>query len=305
MTIQIYRDVACADGCAIIAELVWRLTANGWSYVAHGTGTAGARSASQPATAADLATALRTAPSSWVCVSRGTRKVSWQRNTTANPDYTAWRYEYTATGTLTPGSATAPDRNTSDSQYVSGNFFRSVAPSTGGVADATKVHILVDDAGASFAALTRRTPMPAGNFGFYSALFMDEVQNPVWAGNPDPVVMGNVGAGTNGSDAAMVTTSYMGAWIGYTLPSPTFSGVALENPGNIAGSVTQDRSGVDLLVEARWATTSPTTLLGTSTLFRLLQPGRTPIVGIDAGGTLNYAAFWTVAVLNDGVALVS
>jgi hypothetical protein len=46
-------------------------------------------------------------------------------------------------------------------------------------------------------------------------------------------------------------------------------------------------------------------VLGTSTLFKLLQPGRTPVVGVDSGGTLTWAAFWTVAVPNDGVALTS
>lgn len=306
MTLQIYRDVACADGAALIAGLVFRLTANGWTYVAHGTGTGGARSASQPADAAALAAALRTAPSSWVCVSRGSRKVSWHRNTTANPDYTSWRMEYTATGALTAGSATAPDRHSTDSQYVSGNFFRALAPATSGVADAMKVHILVDDAGPSFAAIARRTPLPAGNVGFWSATGLDLCTDPVWAANPDPVVAFNVNSWTNTGNTNLVETSgYSSAWRAYGLPGAAWTGCGLENPGSVAGSTTPDVGGVDVLYEARWAFASGNGIVGTSSLFRLLHPGRTPVVGIDAGGTLTHAAFWTVAVPNDGVALGS
>jgi hypothetical protein len=305
MGLQIYRDIACADGCALIAELVFRLTANGWTYVAHGTGTGGARSASQPATAADLATALRTAPNSWVCVSRGNRKVSWQRNSTANPSYTSWRYEYTATGALTTGSATAPDRHSTDSQYASGNNFRIVAPATAGTADAMKVHIVVDDAGPSFVALTRRTPLPAGNVGAFSVIFLDLCTAPVWSANPDPVVVGMVGNDTNTANTEMVQPNYNNAWLGYGLPSPAWTAIGLENPGAVAGSTTADKSGVDVLYQARWAFASGAGIVGTSALFRLLHPGRTPVVGIDAGGTLTWAAFWTVAVANDGTALGS
>jgi len=46
-------------------------------------------------------------------------------------------------------------------------------------------------------------------------------------------------------------------------------------------------------------------VLGTSTLFKLLQPFRSPITGVDAGATLNRAAFGQVSVANDGVALAS
>ncbi len=46
-------------------------------------------------------------------------------------------------------------------------------------------------------------------------------------------------------------------------------------------------------------------VLGTSTLFKLLQPFRSPTTGVDAGATLNRAAFGQVSVANDGVALAS
>lgn len=305
MTLQIYRDVACADGCALVAETVFRLLSNGWSYVAHSTGSGGARSASQPADAAALASALRTGHSSWVCVSRGSRKVSWQRATTANPDYTSWRMEYTASGALTTGTATSPDRNSTDSQYVSGNFFRTLAPSTSSLADAMKAHIVIDDAGPSFVAIARRTPLPAGSVGFFSAIGLDLCTSPVWSANPDPVVAIYAAAGSNTSNTELLGSAYQHSWLGYGLPGAAWTGIALENPGAVAGSSTADKSAVDVLYQARWVFASGNGIVGTSSLFRLLHPGRTPTVGIDAGATLNWAAFWTVAVPNDGTALAS
>lgn len=306
MTMQVYRDVAAADGAALIAELVFRLTTNGFTYVAHGTGTGGARSTVQPASAADLATALRTAPNSWVCVSRGTRKFSWQRAATANPDYTSWKYEYTAVGALSTGNEASPDRHATDSQYVSGNNARALAPATSGTADAMKVHIVVDDAGPSFVALARRTPLPAGNVGAFSILFADLCADPVWAANPDPMVLGNAAAGSNTANTLLVGTGYINAWIGYTLPGAAWSSVlALENPGAVAGGGVADKGGVDVIYDARWTVGGGVGLIGKSVLFQLLQPGRTPVVGIDAGATLTHAAFWTIAVLNDGVAVTS
>jgi hypothetical protein len=307
MTLQISRDVACADGAAAIAALVFALTANGFTYVAHSTGSGGARSTSQPATAADLATALRTGHSAWVCVSRSGRAWSWQRSTGVNPDYRAWKFEYTASGSLTAGSATAPDRNSSTSQYVGGNNFRTSMPgsSTGGttVNDAMKCHIIVDDAGPSFALLPRRTPLPVGNVGAAGIIACDALVNPVWSGNTDPVVCSNVGLDNNTADAQMVSTAYNGTWTRYGLGGASWTTPSLENPGAVAGSTSSDQGGNDVLFDARWL--SGTNVLGTSTLFKLLQPGRTPVVGVDSGGLLTFAAFWTVAVPNDGVALGS
>lgn len=307
MAIQKYRDVACSDGAAAIAELVFRLTANGFTYVAHSPGSGGARSTSQPATAADLATALRTAHSAWVCVSRGTRAWSWQRSTGVNPDYRAWKMEYTASGALATGSATAPDRNASTSQYVGGNNFRTSMPgsSTGGttVNDAMKCHIIVDDAGPSFALLTRRTPLPVGNVGAAGIIACDALVNPVWSGNTDPVACVNAGLDGNTADGQMVATSYNGAWVRYGLGGASWVTPQLENPGSVAGNTNADQGGNDVLFDARWTVSN--NVLGTSTLFKLLQPGRTPVVGVDSGGTLTWAAFWTVAVPNDGVALTS
>lgn len=307
MAIQKYRDLACADGAAAIAELVFKLTANGFTYVAHGTGNGGTRSASQPGTVADLATALRTAHSAWVCVSRSGRAWSWQRSTGVNPDYRAWKMEYTASGALTTGSGTVPDRNASTSQYVGGNSFRTSMPgsSTGGttVNDAMKCHVIVDDGGPSFALITRRTPLPVGNVGAAGIIACDALVSPVWSGNTDPVACVNAGLDSNTADAQMVSTSYNGTWIRYGLGGASWVTPQLENPASVAGNANSDQGGNDVLFDARWI--SSNNVLGTSTLFKLLQPGRTPVVGVDSGGTLTWAAFWTVAVPNDGVALTS
>jgi hypothetical protein len=103
----------------------------------------------------------------------------------------------------------------------------------------------------------------------------------------------------------MIGTAYNNSWRGYSLPGATWIGIGLENPGAVAGGSLSDPGGVDVLFQARWAFNSGNSIIGTSSLFRLLQPGRTPIVGIDAGATLNWAAFWTVAVPNDGIAVGS
>jgi hypothetical protein len=240
-------------------------------------------------------------------VSRSGRAWSWQRSTGVNPDYRAWKFEYTASGSLTAGSATAPDRNASTSQYVSGNNFRTTMPGTGtggtAVNDAMKAHIVVDDAGPSFALLVRRTPLPVGNVGAAGIIACDALVSPVWSGNTDPVALVNAGVDNNTADAQMVSTSYSHAWIKYGLGGAAWTPAGLENPGTVAGNTSSDQGGNDVLFDARWY--AGTNVLGTSTLFKLLQPGRTPVVGVDSGGTLTYAAFWTVAVPNDGTALGS
>jgi hypothetical protein len=307
MTLVVYRDIACADGAAAVAETVFKLTANGFGYLGHGTGSGGSRSAVQPATAADLATALRTGHSAWTGFTRGTRAWTLHRSTGVNPDYRAWKHDYTASGALTTGSATAPDRNASTSQYVGWNSFRTsmAGSSTGGttINEAMKLHVIVDDSGPSWLAIMRRTPLPGGNVGACGVIGCDALVNPVWPSNPDPVVLINAGADGNAANNDLVGTTYNSAWIKYGLGGAAWTGAALHNPGNIAGSTTADQGGADILVDAQWVCGG--NLLGTSTLFQLLQPGRTPVVGVDMGATLNRAAFWNVAVLNDGIALVS
>lgn len=311
MTLYIYRDVACADGAALVAEGVKRILDHGFTYVSHSTGTGGARTTTPPTSggnfdAAGLATALRTGTLSYVGWSRGTRKWFLQRASTANPDYTAWKYSYTATGALTPGNATTADVHATDTQYASGNTFRVLAPSSGGVAEPMKAHIIIDDATATFAVLARRTPFPGGNAGFFGGFFADEVANPVWAANPDPVICGFPCAGANTSDAQLVAAVYNNAWLGYGISGATWTLCALENPGLVAGSTTADKSGIDKSFAARWVFTgSGNGVIGTSRLFELLQPGRTPVVGLDGGTDFSRAAFWTATVPNDGVALVS
>lgn len=310
MAIQVYRDVAAADGAAAVAELAHRLTqlSNGFTFLAYGNGAA--RSTIYPGSAALLAAQLRAAPSSWVAWQRGSRTWSLQRATTANPDYTAWRYEYTATGTPVAGTGTSPDRitptATSGSQYVSGAFFRTLAPVTGSVVEAMKCHILVDDATASFALITRRTPFPSGNFGFFSAVFCDQLTSPIWAANPDPIVLGIPAANSNTGDAQLIVSNYNAAWRAFgTGAASWLSGSPLlENPSTLAGSTTIDAGGQDVMFPARWGY-GPSTpgIIGTSSLFSLIQPGRTPVLGLNTTTPRSHAAFWTVAVPNDGTAL--
>lgn len=307
MTLQVYRDVTAADGCEALAKLVFQLVADGFSYVAHSTGNGGSRLTSLPATAADLATDLRTAHSAWVCVSRGSRSWSWQRSTGVNPDYRAWKYEYTASGALSAGSATTPDRNASTSQKVAGDYFRTAFPGSGtggsAVNDAMLCHFVIDDAGPTFFMGHRRTPLPGGNVALCGYYFCDELVDPVWAANTDPIVCGGGGADNNVFEAQLVASFYNSAWYKHLISGAAWVGVSLENPGSVAGHGTADAGGIDVEYAARWV--SAASVYGTSRIFRLLQPYRTPVVGIDSGATLDRAAFGYVTVPNDGIALGS
>jgi hypothetical protein len=307
MTIRVRRDVACADGCAAIAELVYTLvTSGGRTLVGVGIGS-GSPSTSPLVSAAALATQLRTAPSSWVAWSLGDRTWSLLRSGGINPDYRSWKKEYTRGSLTTAGTGTAPPRNASTSQYVSGNSFRtSMAGSSTGAAtvnEAMKVHIVYDDAGPSYALIPRRTPFPGGNVGCCGIIACDELVDPIWPGNTDPVVNTNAGLDSNTANTELVNTTYNNAWLKYGLGGSSFPGAALFNPGSIAGSANSDQGGSDILVDAWWV--AGTNILGTSRLFKLVQPGRTPVVGVDNGATLTHAAFWTFVVENDGIALTS
>lgn len=309
MTIQVYRDVAAADGVEAVVALVDRLTqlSNGFTFLAYSNGSA--RTAGYPGSST-LLSALKTAQNSWVAWQKNGRTFSLRR-VNGGTDYGTWVFEYSASGTPAVGTGTVPDRVTSTTssstvyQVVSASQ-RPLAPG-GSSAVAMKCHILIEDSASSvsFALITRRTPFPAGNNGFYAAVICDQVTSFSWAGNPDPVALAFVGADANTSDAQLVgNAGYMGAWrlIGV---NPSWTNPILENPGGLAGSTVADPGGQDVVLRARWVYSGSQGILGVSSLFFLLQPGRTPIVGIDAGATWSHAAFWTVAVPNDGSPLTT
>jgi hypothetical protein len=310
MAVQVYRDVAAADGAEAVAELVHRLTqlSNGFTFLAYGTGTGGARTAGYPGSAALLATQLKLAQNSWVAWQKNGRTWSLRRFN-GGTDYGTWVFEYSASGTPAVGTATVPDRVTSTTatstiyQVVS-NSQRPLAPA---VSSAMKCHILIENSASSvsFALITRRTPFPAGNNGFYAAVICDQVTSSSWAGNPDPVVMAFVGAGGDTSDTQMGSSGYMSTWRFLGTSNASWTGALLENPGAISGATAADPGGQDVVLSARWVYTGTSGISGVSSLFFLLQPGRTPIGGIDAGATWSHAAFWTVAVLNDGSPLTT
>jgi hypothetical protein len=128
-----------------------------------------------------------------------------------------------------------------------------------------------------------------------------------WSSNPDPCVYlssyrddNAIGVNTLGA------SSYNFGWVRLGIAGEAWAGsYFLENPGSACGSGSSSPGGTDQLYELRWCSNSLPGPLGKSTLFRGLQPYRTPVTGVDSGGTLTWAAFGVLAVPNDGTALGS
>lgn len=293
MTVNVYRDTSISTGHAALFELYTRLISNGWAAVAWSDGTTRTGSAG-PASAAAL-----NATSAWFVVNHtaSSRKFSAKRGADSN----TWEFRYTdGSVSLSAGNATTPDNHASYTQTVfpNGQWYPSSNPNC-------LAHVVVDDASSSFVMFLRRTPFPGGTTAACSHVFMDALTSPVWAANPDPVVIGANFADANTSPANLIAASNR-AWFKRNVGGETWvTSWALENPGNVFGHGTSDAGGIDVEYEARWVSTGTAGVLGKSRIFRGLQPYRTPIVGLDSGATLNRACFGQVTVANDGTALGS
>lgn len=285
----IYRDVACTTGPEALYAIVSRLLLNGWTTVAASNGSV--RNTSDPASAAHF----NAASAFWVGNHTASgRKLGLQRTTNAYD----WRVEMTPAGkALSGGNATTMDTNASYSKVrVNGQMYP-----TGGTTN-TKLHLVADDAACKFVALLRRSPLPGGDA--CNAILMEEFVDPTWPGNGDQCIYMAVFRDDNTIGPYFFSAAH-GVWYKYGISGETWAPQAcLENPGNICGN-TASPSGVDQLLELRWNNTTYQVLYGKSTLIRGLCPSRSPIVGVDSGGTLTWAAFGAIAVPNDGIALTS
>lgn len=291
MTMVVYRDIACANGHETFYALVSRLVLNGWTYLAWSNGSTRTGSAG-PAAATDL-----NASNAWVLVQHtaSSRRFSAQRKADSN----TWSLQYTdGSVSLTTGNATTPDNHATYTRlfYNNGQLYPNTGTTT------TKAHIVIDDATASFILALRRTPFVGGSISAVSFIFYDLATNVVWSANPDPFV---VGASYSAADTAFnsITSSGNSSWYKRGISGENYVSTTLENPGSVAGHGTSDPSGIDTEFEVRWVTTN--SILGKSTLFRLVQPYRTPIGGMDSGSSFARAAFGQVTIPNDGVALGS
>lgn len=293
MTLNVYRDVAASNGHTLAYELVTHLDTNGWEPVSYSDGTTRTATGAAPPSAATL-----NASNAYVVMNHTSTgmKLGIQRKADSN----TFTIQVTEGGvSLTGGNATTMESHATYTKTLLSNA--QWYPSTG--TTTVKAHIVCDDASPSFVVLARRTPFVGGSTSCCTMAFVDYVTPATWAANPQPWV---AGASYSVSDvaAAGLVGNNSGGWYKRGISGEAWStSWSLENPGSIAGSGTSDPSGSDVEYGARWQISN--FLLGTSTLFKLLQPYRSPITGVDSGATLNRAAFGQVSVANDGTALAS
>jgi hypothetical protein len=290
----IYRDIACANGHEYHYAILSRLVLNGWTTVASSDGTT--RTTSAPAAATDL----NAANAWWVIQHTASgRKLAVKRRGDSN----TWDHSVTPGGyALSTGNATTPDNNATYTKTISSNAQRYPSSATTN----TKLHLVVSDSSASFCALLRRTPFVGGSTDGCSLLSFDTFSDVQWPGNPDPCVYTSTYSDSNAVGTSLLGSSPNFGWVRLGIAGEAWSGQCyLENPGTACGSTTSSPGGTDQLYEVRWCLSVLPGPLGKSGLYRGLQPYRTPITGVDSGGTLTHAAFGSVAIPNDGTALGS
>lgn len=293
MTLNVYRDIAASNGHTLAYELVTRLLANGWTTVSYSDGT------TRTATTANVPSAatLNNVSAYTVLTHTSTGiKLGIQRKADSN----TFTIQVTEGGqALSGGNATTMESNATYTKTILSNA--QLYPSTG--TTTLKMHIVCDDASPAFVLFGRRTPFVGGSTSACTMVFLDYVTALTWSANPQPWV---AWASYSVSDiaAAGLTGNNSSGWYKRGISGESFStSWSLENPGTVAGSSTSDPSGSDVEYGARWQISN--FILGTSTLFKLLQPFRSPITGVDSGATLNRAAFGQVSVASDGTALGS
>lgn len=297
MAQNVSRDIACTNGHELIYAILTALLAGGWTVVAWSDGAARTGSSAGFNAASDLA-----AVDAWVIVNHTAtnRKLTFQRKANSN----TWSLWYTFPGAaltvngVTPG--TIPDAHATLTQVVRSNIqlYPTVAPTN------TKLHVVVDDANCKAVAFWRRTPFPGGAACGY---FVIEAfaANLSWAADPDPCVAGLAFDNGNNAPASFFSPAH-GAWYRKGLGGETYDlSHLLETVFAACGSGTPLPGAVDTEFALRWGRSIsgfgfP---IGVSTLLKGLNPFQSPTTGVDAGATLNRAAFGAVTCANDGTAL--
>jgi hypothetical protein len=293
----IYRDIACANGHEAHYAILSRLLLNGWETVAWSDGSTRTAGASPSA-----ATDLNNTNAWWLVQHTASgRKLGVKRRGDSN----TWDHQFTPGGyALSGGNATTIDNNATYSKLLSNNAQRYPSSATTN----TKLHLVVSDSTAAFFAILRRTPNVGGSTDGCMLIGVDTGTDLQWSSNPDPYVAVSSYNNSNTVCANLFSVTGTGAWIRLGIAGEawvTGSYCGLENPGNACGSGSSSPGGTDQLYELRWCPTLLPGPLFKSTLLRGLQPYRNPVVGVDSGGTLNWAAFGPIAVPNDGTALGS
>lgn len=294
MTLNVYRDVAASTGHASVFELVTDLLANGWTTVSYSDGT------TRTATTANCPSAATLNNVSAYTVLTHTVtgiKLGLQRKADSN----TWTIQITEGGqSLTGGNASTMESNATYTKTLLSNA--QLYPSTGTIT--TKLHTVADNATPSFCIMGRRSPFVGGSTSCCFLIYLDYLTPLTWSANPQPWIAGVKFDNSDVAPIALITNSYTSSgWYKRGISGETWAtSWQLENPGSVAGNWT-DPSGSDVEFEARWVGSNM--VLGKSTLFKLLQPFRSPTGGMDSGSSFARAAFGQVTVANDGTALGS
>ena len=295
MAFSVYRDVAASTGHATAFELATDLLANGWTTVSYSDGT------TRTATTANCPSAatLNNANAYTVLTHTSTGiKLGIQRKADSN----TFTIQITEGGqALSGGNATTMESNATYTKTLLSNA--QLYPSTG--TTTTKLHIVADNATPSFCIKGRRTPFVGGSTSCCFYIYLDYFTPLTWSANPQPWIAGVKFDNNDNAPAALITNSGSNnAWYKRGISGESWvTSWSLENPASVAGSSTADASGSDIEFEVRWV--GYNTVLGKSTLFKLVQPYRTPTGGMDSGTSYARAAFGQVTVANDGTALAS
>lgn len=296
MAQNVSRDVACSNGHSLVYVILTAMLAGGWTVVSWSNGATRTGSATGFDAAGDL-----NATNAWVVVNHTAtgRKLTFQRKSDSN----TWSLWYTLAGAaLTTGDATTPDAHSTLTRVKRNNYpiYPTEAPTD------VKLHVVVDDAACKVVTFWRRTPYAGGSACGY---FIIEAfaSNLSWAADPDPCVVGLCFDNGNNAPAQFFTAAH-GAWYRKGLAGEGYDlSHMLETVFGASGSGTALPGGVDTEYAVRWgrAVNGFGFPIGVSTLVRGINPYTVPTTGVDAGATLNRAAFGGVTCANDGVALAS
>lgn len=290
----IYRDIDCSNGHEYHYAVLSRLLLNGWTTASSSDGTT--RTTNAPGSASTLNNT-----NAWWLVQHTSsgRKLAVKRRADSN----TWDHYVTAGGyALSTGNATTPDNNSTYTKTISNNAQRYPSSAT----TTTKLHLVISDSSVSFVAILRRSPFVGGNTDGCSVLAFNAVTDVQWPSNPDPCIYSSFYRDDNLVGVNFLgTSSYSFGWFRLGIAGESWSSAwFLENPGGALGGNVAP-TGIDQLYEVRWCNSGLPGPLGKSTMIKGIQPYRTPTVGVDSGGELNYAAFGQIVLPNDGIALGS
>ncbi len=299
MATVIYRDLACASGQEFVFKIFSRLVSNGYQSISWSDGTTRTGSGAAPAAASDLS-----ASDSWWVIKHSTSNRHYTvKNTSSGVN---WIMSYTPYNkSISAGDATTPDNHAS---YTKNLIDNQKYPNSG--TTDIKLHLVIDSVTGTFYAFGRRTPFVGGDTAACIVMFSEIFTPLTWPDDPEPVVTGFHFNDNNNAQSGIVDScpfNRFGKWRRYGISGETWENgtILFSSLFSAAGNTTLNPSGQDVLYDADYGDSNMPGPIGKSSMLKMINPYRSPIVGVDSGGELNWAAFGQFAIPNDGIALGS